>query len=152
MGADMIEKIFDQGPLFAIIIFVAYLTSRISWWGVRRLLDPATDTSEGGLLVQYFTTHREFLAGLEKRDVAQSRMAKSHATLLGSLSERIEQEAARTTVLTEDVNQSAIDLAKAKFLEISIKPDMSVDEVEGIKKKIEDILLMVEARHEKALS
>jgi hypothetical protein len=170
MSAELIEKVVNQGGMFAVFMFGVYLFSRIGWWISRRLLAPATENDEGGLAVRWFNTHQEFLAGLEKRDTIQAETGKQHAALLNKLSERAVVGARHTAEAVQCVetlcewagdpdapfatvhfNHSMVDLAKARLLELSIRPDTSHEEAQKIVAQVEALLKAVEARHNGAI-
>ena len=166
MSPSIIEKVVDQSGLFAVLVLGMYLMSRVGWWVARRLLDPPADGKAGGVLVEWLTAHKEFLAGLEKRDKAQAETARRHEALLEQLHAQCGMRGTETAAIVEGLetlagwavdpdaphatvrfNHSMIDFAKAKLLELSLRPGTPPAEAKEIEAQIEKLLLAVQHRH-----
>jgi hypothetical protein len=171
MSGELIEKIVDQGGLFAVFVLGLWMFSRVAWWMGKRLLDAPSGKSKGGVLVQWFESHQEFLKGLEHRDKQQLETCKHHVDSLKQLAESTAKGSAHTReaidcikALTEwagdpdapfstmHFNHSMVDLAKARLLEMSIRPDTPDDEARAIVAQVEALLKAVEDRHRLAIT
>ena len=134
----LMNQLVDQGVAYSILIIFLYGTYRIGWWVAKRLLDPATKDSEGGILVQQAAAHREFLDRLEKRDEAQQILCGTHAHLLDVLG----RQAATTRF-----DRAIVDMTTAQLLRMSVRPDTPPDEVYRIEQEIKRILANMNHRH-----
>jgi len=162
----MIEKIMEQGGLFAILALVVFLMARVLMWVARRLFEPvnATKGETGGLLVQYFESNKEFMKGLEQRDKTQLEVARQHALTLEGLGLHVEEGGLQRLNLKDSIegiiggmaihdagvapfNDSMIDMAKAHILELSVTPDMSVQEKGQVRVRIEALFRSIQQRH-----
>ncbi len=158
MSGDLLTKVIEQGGLFAVMIFGMWLVSRLGWWAGRRLLDPANGNHPGGVLVQWFKIHQEFLSGLAARDEAQNRTCERHVELMGQTHTNTTATVAATAKAATGIeqlmdgtvhfNHSLIDLARVELLKMNIKSGMSTGEAESIRAQIEHLLQTVEARHQ----
>lgn len=136
--SGLLAQILDQGAVYSILIGFLYGAYRIGWWVAKRLLDPATKDSKGGLLVQHFAAHQEFLDGLQKRDEAQQILCSNHAQLLDALG--------RQTATTR-FDRAIVDITTTQLLRMSVSKDTSPEEVERIEKEIKRLLTNMNNRH-----
>ena len=163
----MIEKIIEQGGLFAILALLVFLMARVLMWVARRLFAPVNTTKgeAGGLLVQYFESNKEFMKGLEQRDKTQLEVARQHALTLESLGLRVEEGGLQRLDLKDSIeglincvddpnggatapfNDSMVDIAKAHILELSITSAMSDLEKEQVRIRIESLFKSIQQRH-----
>jgi len=166
MDGALIEKIVDQGGLFAIMVFGMWLAARLAWWAAKRLLDPEKADKPGGLLVQWFKAHQEFLDGLASRDEQQQKVCVQHVALMHRIQGDAEEgvlvakEAAsdvrelvtmakgkHSPLSTAHFNDSVADFARIERLKLSIRSGMDEKETERVRSNVVTLLHTIESRH-----
>jgi len=138
--SGLLEKIIDQGGLFAVFVLVLFFVSRFGLMVFRRLFDPPSKDSPGGLVTEWFTAQREFMEGLAKREEIQTKLCEFHNSTLGAVSRQIQQDAMR-------FDQTMVDFAKSRLLELSVNGNTTPEKRREIENQIEELMLAVENRH-----
>lgn len=138
MDSVLLEKLLDQGGLFAIFVLALVFTYRFGLVVFRRLFD-----SPDGLVTEWFMAQREFMDGLSKREELQTKLCESHISTLGAIDQKVD--------MVIDGNgrfdHSIVDGARARLLELSVNGSASPEKRQAIEQQIEKLMKAVEERH-----
>lgn len=143
LDSSLVEKIIDQGGLFAIFVLVLFFVSRFALMVFHRLFDPRDKDNPGGLVTEWFEAQQEFMNGLAKREEYQIKLCDSHNTTLEAIHERVEQEITHCGRF----DSSMVDIAGARLLELGIDDQTTPERATEIKAQIEELMRSIKDRH-----
>lgn len=137
----VIEKIIEQGGLFAILVLGMFMASRMAWWLAKRLFAPTESDSPGGLVTEWFTDQKVFMDGLAKRVEAQTAESVHHGATLLDIKKGVDGVAR--------FDKSMVDLARAanQLLVLNSIGQIPAEKAAEIKAELEQLMKAVEDRH-----